>query len=122
MVRRRSGTSVARMHQLAQLKIRLPEWLRLRMEKAAADAGRSMNAEIVRRLTESVQGDSRRNDRAFIAAEAILSGVDKEIAKKMEEMILDAAAERAGDLYMSMQDKYEKEGGDTQDDTETKGE
>jgi hypothetical protein len=40
----------------------------------------------------------------------------------MEEMILDAAAERAGDLYMSMQDKYEKEGGDTQDDTETKGE
>ena len=122
MVRRRSGTSVARMHQLAQLKIRLPEWLRLRMEKAAADAGRSMNAEIVRRLTESVQGDSRRNDRAFIAAEAILSGVDKEIAKQMEEMILDAAAERAGDLYMSMQDKYEKEGGDTQDDTETKGE
>jgi hypothetical protein len=106
------------MHRLAQLKIRVPEWLRLRIEREAADAGRSMNAEIVRRLSESVSGQ----DRASIAAEAILSGVDKEIAKRMEEMILDAAAEKAGDLYMSMYDKYEKEGGDAQDDTETKGE
>jgi hypothetical protein len=50
-----------------------------------------------------------------MAAEAILNGVDQEILTRMEEMILDAAAERAGDAYTSM---HEEE----QDDSETKGE
>jgi hypothetical protein len=100
------------MHRQAQLKIRLPEWLRRGIEKAAADADRSMNAEIVRRLSESIRGQG---DWAGMAAEAILNGVDQEILTRMEEMILDAAAERAGDYYTSM---HEEE----QDDSETKGE
>jgi hypothetical protein len=55
-----------------------------------------MNAEIVRRLSESVQGGP--NDRAGVAAEAILSGLDREIVKRIEEMFLEAQAEKAGDL------------------------
>jgi len=40
-----------------QMKIRLPEELKTRIEGSATDAGRSLNAEIVERLTRSYQAD-----------------------------------------------------------------
>jgi hypothetical protein len=42
-----------------QFMVRMPEGLRDRLRQAAADNGRSMNAEIVLRLTESLDGDDR---------------------------------------------------------------
>jgi Arc-like DNA binding domain len=71
----------------AQLKIRLPESVRLNLERAARRADRSMNAEAVWRLTESVSGDK---DPYAIAAEAILNGLDEQIVTKIEDMILTA--------------------------------
>ena len=85
--RRRRGLLVAQMHRQAQLKIRLPETLRFELEKAADKAERSMNAEIVRRLSESIYSGQ---DPAGMAAEAILNGLDKEIVAKIEDMILSA--------------------------------
>jgi hypothetical protein len=115
MARRKK--SVARMHQLAQLKIRLPEWLRFKLEREAADADRSMNAEIVRRLASSVQGGGQHNW-AGVVAEAIWNGLDPEIAKRLEDIVLSAAGESAADL-MSMYSEEEN----AQDDAKTpKGE
>ena len=39
-----------------QMKIRLPEELKARIDASAADAGRSLNAEIVARLEQSYRG------------------------------------------------------------------
>jgi hypothetical protein len=91
--RRKRGLLVAKMQRQAQLKIRLPETLRFELERSAERAERSMNAEIVRRLSESVYGG---NDPAALAAEAILNGLDQEIVTIIEDMILRANAERPG--------------------------
>jgi len=93
----------------AQLKVRLPEQLRLSLEIAARQAGRSLNAEVVARLGESIIG---RQDPDALAAAAILNGLDPRIVKIIKDRIMEEAAEEAGDLYMSMQDKFEKEGGE----------
>ena len=77
----------SRWSRRAQLKIRLPEPVRLNLERAARRADRSMNAEMVWRLTESVSGDK---DPYAIAAEAILNGLDEQIVTKIEDMILRA--------------------------------
>src|SRR5438046_1935568 len=77
----------SRWSRRAQLKIRLPESVRLNLERAARRADRSMNAEAVWRLTESVSGDK---DPYAIAAEAILNGLDEQIVTKIEDMILRA--------------------------------
>jgi hypothetical protein len=75
----------------AELKVRLPEPLRLNLEIAARRAGRSMNAEAVWRLSESVLGNG---DPYAIAAEAILNGLDQRIVTIIEDMILRANAEK----------------------------
>lgn len=74
----------------AELKLRLPEPLRLNLELAARRAGRSMNAEAVQRLSESVLGNS---DPYAIAAEAILNGLHDRIVTIIEDMILRANAD-----------------------------
>jgi len=84
MARKRKAS---RWSRRAQLKIRLPEPVRLNLERAARRADRSMNAEMVWRLTESVSGDK---DPHAIAAEAILNGLDEEIVTRIEDMILRA--------------------------------
>jgi hypothetical protein len=83
----RKRKAAARWSRRAQLKIRLPEPVRLNLERAARGADRSMNAEIVWRLTESVSGSK---DPYSIAAEAILNGLDQEIVTRIEDMILRA--------------------------------
>jgi len=113
MARKRKWTRPQR----AQLKVRLPEQLRLSLEIAARKSGRSLNAEVVARLGESIIGHQ---DPDALAAAAILNGLDPRILENIKERILEEEAEKAGDLYMSMYDKYVKEGGE--DDTETKGE
>ena len=77
--------------QRAELKVRLPEPLRLNLELEARRAGRSMNAEAVWRLSESVLGN---RDAYSIAAEAILNGLDERIVTIIEDMILRANAEK----------------------------
>ena len=84
MARKRKAS---RWSRRAQLKIRLPEPVRLNLERAARRADRSMNAEMVWRLTESVSGDK---DPYAIAAEAILNGLDEQIVTQIEDMILRA--------------------------------
>lgn len=41
-----------------QMKLRLPPELRVQVEEAAMEAGRSLNAEIVARLEETLENDS----------------------------------------------------------------
>jgi hypothetical protein len=95
--RRKRGLLVARMHRQAQLKVRLPESLRFELERAADKADHSMNAEIVRRLHESIYGGQ---DPAGMAAEAILNGLDQEIVTRIEDAILRAnAEEEVRELY-----------------------
>jgi len=77
----------SRWSRRAQLKIRLPESVRLNLEREARRADRSMNAEVVWRLSESVSGDK---DPYAIAAEAIMNGLDERIVKIIEDMCLRA--------------------------------
>jgi plasmid stability protein len=79
----------------AQLKIRLPEQLRLSLERAARGAGRSLNAEVVARLGQSIMGHQ---DPDALAAAAIMNGLDQRILKIIEERILEAYAEKGEDL------------------------
>ena len=70
-----------RMRQLAQLKVRLPEPLRRDLERAAAYAGHSMNAEIVKRLTESFH----QFDKTKLVAHALLRDLDDGVLEEMVE-------------------------------------
>src|SRR5262249_1606484 len=90
----------------AQLKIRRPESVRLNLEREARRADRSMNAEAVWRLSESVLGNK---DPHAIAAEAILNGLDQRIVTIIEDMIL--RANFSDEQLNRMQDeKYRKAG------------
>jgi len=84
MARKRKAS---RWSRRAQLKIRLPESIRLNLEREARRADRSLNAEVVWRLSESVSGDKDPN---AIAADAILNGLDERIVTIIEDMILRA--------------------------------
>jgi hypothetical protein len=57
--------------RLAQLKVRLPESVRKELEHAAAQNGRSMNAEIVQRLAQPF----RELDPTNLIADAVLNGL-----------------------------------------------
>jgi hypothetical protein len=82
-----SKRKAPRWSRRAQLKIRLPESVRRNLELAARRADRSMNAEAVWRLSESVSG---KKDPYTIAAEAILNGLDEQIVKRIDDMVLRA--------------------------------
>lgn len=86
-----AGISVPRKPRKAQLKIRLPERIRLNLEIEARRAGRSLNAEVVWRLSESIAGNK---DPYSLAAEAILNGLDERVVTIIEDMILRANAKR----------------------------
>jgi plasmid stability protein len=96
--RKAVGWATGRSRQ-AQLKIRLPEPLRLSLEIAARQSGRSLNAEAVARLSESVLGNK---DPDALAAAAILNGLDQRIVTIIEDMILRANAEKeVREIYRS---------------------
>ena len=80
----------------AQLKVRLPEALRYSLEREARSRGHSMNAEIVRRLRESVlaQGEP-----AKVVAKALLSSLDDAIVNEIVDTVL---RERAQDDLADM--------------------
>ena len=78
----------------AQIKVRLPEVLRRHLEREAASRGHSMNAEIIKRLSESF-----RVDQTTLIANALLSGLDDDIVNKMVDIVMrDRAAEDMADL------------------------
>ena len=56
--------------ETVQLKLRFPERLRVRIEAEAEKSERSMNAEIVHRLEQSFEGDSRADLVKTVASEA----------------------------------------------------
>ena len=76
---KRSSPVRRTLSQLAQLKVRLPEPLRRDLERAAARAGHSMNAEIVKRLTQSFV----ELDRTKIIASALVTHLDDDIVNEM---------------------------------------
>jgi plasmid stability protein len=82
-----AGISVPRKARKAQLKIRLPERIRLNLEIEARRSGRSLNAEVVWRLSESIAGNK---DPYAIAAEAIMNGLDQRVVTIIEDMVLRA--------------------------------
>jgi Arc-like DNA binding domain len=79
---------------VAQIKVRLPEVLRRHLEREAARNGRSMNAEIIKRLSESF----RVLDQTKLIAKAVLDGLDDAIVYEMVDMFMrEQAAEDLAD-------------------------
>jgi Arc-like DNA binding domain len=89
--------------RLAQVKIRLPELLRRHLEREAARGGRSMNAEIIKRLGESL----RVPDQTALVAEAVYKGLDDFVLEKVVEMYLRSRAE--DDLADAMREEEQHE-------------
>jgi hypothetical protein len=77
---------------MVQLKVRLPETLRWQMEYAAKQNDRSMNAEIVARLSRSLRRDE---DKIEDVAEALVAGLDDAIVDKVVEIF---TRDRVADL------------------------
>jgi hypothetical protein len=69
---------------LAELKLRLPESLRADLEHAAARNKRSMNAEMVKRLSESFQ----ETNKTQLIANALVKELDADILAAMIDKIL----------------------------------
>jgi Arc-like DNA binding domain len=67
------------LRRVAQLKVRLPEPLRRDLERAAAEAGHSMNTEIVRRLSESFKNYGK----AKLIADSLLKDLDQDVLLEM---------------------------------------
>ena len=89
----------------AQIKVRLPEPLRYKLEKHAASRGHSMNTEIIRRLHESffVQDQARTDQaQAKVVAETLLDALPGEIVSEIAETIKRWEAEDA------MADRYDE--------------
>ena len=66
-------------NDLAQLKVRLPEALRIQLEVAAKRGGHSMNAEIVKRLNNSF----REMHGPKLVAQALIRDLDDEILNEI---------------------------------------
>ena len=70
-----------------QLKLRLSEALRLRLAREAKRQKRSLNAEILERLDQSLLNQSP--DLTTGAAKALLAGLDPSIVAKLVELVLE---------------------------------
>jgi hypothetical protein len=104
--------------------VRMPEWLRRDLERAAADNNRSMNTEIIRRLAQTQEPN-----RAKIIANALVHDLDGEIIEEIvnitrridadyaeadawkEEERLDREAEEAADRDAGHLVDLRREGG-----------
>jgi hypothetical protein len=109
---------------LAQLKVRLPEWVRSDLERAAKDAGHSMNTEIALRLSRSLVRDES-NKTNKLLAQALVRSLDPGIVDEMMNIVrpvdaeheeyvqklLDRDAEAEGDAYMELLGDSQREGG-----------
>jgi hypothetical protein len=76
----------------AQLKVRLSEALRFSLEREARARGHSMNAEIVRRLTDSTYA---RDEPTKVVAEALLNCLPDEVVAEMVETVMEAKVKEA---------------------------
>ena len=70
-----------------QLKLRFSEALRLRLAREAKRRKRSLNAEIVQRLDQSLLNQS--GDLATGAAKALLASLDPSIVAKLVELVME---------------------------------
>ena len=70
-----------------QLKLRFSEALRRRLAREARRQKRSLNAEIIARLDQSLL--SQEADLVTTTAKALLAGLDPNIARKMVEITLE---------------------------------
>lgn len=77
--RKRRPGAIPRKQRVVQLKVRLPEPLRHQLEHAAAYSGRSMNIEIVKRLTESFH----KFDQTKLIAQALFRDLDDDIINEI---------------------------------------
>jgi hypothetical protein len=84
MVRGRKNPRQLTDSRLAELKLRLPEPLRADLEHAAARNKRSMNAEMVKRLSESFQ----ETNKTQLIANALVKELDADVLAAMFEKIL----------------------------------
>jgi hypothetical protein len=80
--------------EIAQFKLRLPEWLRARLDRAAARNRQSMNIEMVERLGRSFQMDAAEQDAPSLTltAELVLRSLDPRVVAKMVEILEDERA------------------------------
>jgi hypothetical protein len=75
--------SSIRPDEIIQLKLRLPESLRRQIEDGARRSGRSMNSEIIHRLTTSFRSEL---DKVNLIAKTLLEGLDGEVVEAMIKM------------------------------------
>lgn|SRR5215472_3929794 len=91
-----------------QLKVRLSKALRRQMEDAAAQNGRSMNAEIVARLQRSVLGDQ---NAVTELAKMLLDSVPSNVRERMIELMSQTAMEMRGTSVYDLRKDERKAGG-----------
>lgn len=96
--------------ETARLLLRLPEALRLRLEQDANAHKRSLNAEIVERLRESVIAQKKKPSE--VIAQALVDYLDDEIVWAIQEIFKEQErADYLSDLGQDMEDeaRYEQE-------------
>jgi hypothetical protein len=92
--------------RVAQVKVRLPEYIRWSLDREASKRGHSMNAEIVRRLRESLLVQDKTTS---VIAQALLNGLDSAI---VDEMVDTVNRQYAEDMIANDQldEMHEREG------------
>jgi Arc-like DNA binding domain len=90
----------------AQIKVRLPEALRWRLESEARSHGHSMNVEIVRRLRDSFLA---RDNPTRLVAEALVEKLDDGTLEEMVDIVMRSHAEN--ELADEAREEWQRERG-----------
>ena len=85
--------------------VRMPEWLRRDLERAATANNRSMNTEILRRLVQPFN----ERDRAKIIASALVRDLDDEIVNEIVNIVRRIDAEEAAADAWREEEHFERE-------------
>jgi Arc-like DNA binding domain len=91
-------------NQVVQLKVRLLEELRRRLEREAVHNGHSMNTEIVERLQRSFQ---IHDDQIDTIARSLMSDLDPRVIERIIELVGEDERAMAYDWH---EDQYDREG------------
>lgn len=84
MARRRRRGPPAATNTVVQIKVRLVEGLRRRLEREAARAGHSMNAEIVQRLERSFQIS---DDQIDVIARSLIGTLEPRVIDRIVDLV-----------------------------------
>jgi hypothetical protein len=84
LARRRRREPPAAANTVVQVKVRLAEWLRRRLEREAARAGHSMNAEVTQRLERSFYIT---DDQIDVIARSLIDTLDSGVIDRIVDLV-----------------------------------